>query len=48
MKAKLITIIEPFLPANEEHKSFLSAFLSLLTIVLIVCGGLFTLLSLMP
>jgi hypothetical protein len=47
MKAKLITIIEPFLPANEEHKSFLSAFLSLLTIVLIVCGGLFTLLSLM-
>jgi hypothetical protein len=47
MKAKLITIVEPFLPANEEHKSFLSAFLSLLTIVLIVCGGLFTLLSLM-
>jgi hypothetical protein len=47
MKAKLITIIEPFLPANDEHKSFLSAVLSLLTIVLIVCGGLFTLLSLM-
>lgn len=48
MKAKLFNIIEPFLPANEEHKSFLSAVLSLVTIVLIVCGGLFTLLSLMP
>jgi hypothetical protein len=47
MKAKLITIIEPFLPANEEHKSFLSAVLSLLTIVCIVCGGLFTFLNLM-
>ena len=47
MKAKLITIIEPFIPANEEHKSFLSAVLSLLTIVCIVCGGLFTLFSLM-
>jgi len=47
MKAKLITIIEPFIPANEEHKSFLSAFLSLLTIVCIVCGGLFTVLNLM-
>jgi hypothetical protein len=47
MKAKLITIIEPFLPANEEHKSFLSAFLSLLAIVCIVCGGLFTFLNLM-
>jgi hypothetical protein len=47
MKAKFITIIEPFLPANDEQKSFLSAVLSLLTIVLIVCGGLFTLLSLM-
>jgi hypothetical protein len=47
MKAKFITIIEPFLPANDEHKSFLSAFLTLLAIVCIVCGGLFTLLSLM-
>jgi hypothetical protein len=47
MKAKLITIVEPFLPANEDHKSFLSAVLSLLTIVCIFCGGLFTFLSLM-
>jgi hypothetical protein len=47
MKAKLIYFIEPFLPANDEHKSFLSAFLSLLAIVCIVCGGLFTFLSLM-
>jgi hypothetical protein len=47
MKAKLITIIEPFLPANDEQKSFLSAVLSLLTIVCIVCGGLFSFLNLM-
>jgi hypothetical protein len=40
MKAKLISLIEPFLPANDEHKSFLSAVLSLLTMVIIVIGGL--------
>jgi hypothetical protein len=40
MKAKLISLIEPFLPANDEHKSFLSAVLSLLAIVIIVIGGL--------
>jgi len=47
MKAKLFNLVEPFLPANEEHKSFLSAVLSLITIVCIVCGGLFTFLNLM-
>jgi hypothetical protein len=47
MKAKLINLIEPFLPANDEHKSFLSAVLSLLTIVIIVIGGLYSTLILM-
>jgi hypothetical protein len=47
MKAKLISLIEPFLPANDEHKSFLSAVLSLLAIVIIVIGGLCSILIFM-
>jgi hypothetical protein len=47
MKAKLISLIEPFIPANDEHKSFLSAVLSLLTMVIIVIGGLCSTLILM-
>ena len=47
MKKRIFTLVEPFLPANEEHKSFLSDVLSLLTIVIGVCGSLYSLLIFM-